>query len=579
MTKYCSLKVGLAQMNSNLGDLPKNKEKIIDFIKKGEAEDCDFILFPELAITGYPIQDLVFIHEFVENNLKIIKQIQDYVTKSIIIVGCVTKNNREDSPLTPFYNSAAIIYPKSQNREIIFVHKRLLPNYDVFDEKRYFATCEDFPIIEYKGLKIGVEICEDAWDSNYSTKVTENLKKLGANCILNINASPYYVEKPQIRDNLIKTHAKNEEIPFVYLNMVGGQDEITFDGRSVVVDSLGRTILRLPSFQEVFRSIELPVPVDDNFNDSYLPIIADFNDKYNDNILEINDDEEIYKALVLNLRDYYTKVGVFKKIVLGVSGGIDSSITAAIACAAVGPENVVGISMPSKYSSDHSVDDAHELSSNLGMKYIKVPIKEIHDVFEKEMHEAFKVDTFTLAEENLQARIRGTILMYYSNKFDALLVSTGNKSEIAVGYCTLYGDTNGGKNVPGDLFKWRVYSVSKWINENSLENGGKILIPVNSIKKAPSAELRHNQTDQDSLPEYDVLDAILTEFIENDRSIDEIEEMGYNRELILRIEKLYYNAEFKRSQLGQTIKVTKKSFGTGRRIPINNKYHYARDKI
>ena len=579
ISKYYKLKVGLAQMNPTLGDFPGNKEKILDFIKKGETDNCDFIIFPELAISGYPIQDLIFVHNFVENNLKIIDQIKEFVTKSVVIIGCITKTDNKATPLTPFYNSAAIIFPKKENKEITFIHKRLLPNYDVFDEKRYFANCDDCPVIEYKGLKIGVEICEDAWDSNYTNKVTKNLKEKGANCILNLNASPYYVEKPKIRDELITTHAKNEGIPFVYLNMVGGQDEITFDGRSAVVDSIGRTILRLPSFEETFESINLPVPVVDDAIETELELIDDFQGMYQDIPLNINDDEEIYKALTLNLRDYYFKVGVFDKIVLGVSGGIDSALTAAIACSAIGSDKVIGISMPSKFSSEHSVDDAHELAKNLKMEYIKVPIKDIHEKFESDMHDAFKINTFTLAEENLQARIRGTLLMYYSNKFRALLVSTGNKSEVAVGYCTLYGDTNGGKNIPGDLFKWRVYSVSRWINENSLKNGGGILIPLNSIDKSPSAELRFNQTDQDSLPEYDVLDAILAEFIENNRSIKEIEEMGYDKELILKIEKLYYNAEFKRSQLGQTIKITKKSFGIGRRIPINNKYHYTRDKI
>ncbi|MHA1758652.1 MAG: NAD+ synthase [Promethearchaeota archaeon] len=626
---YAILKVGLVQMNSRLGDLPYNRDKIIEYIRKAEDAGCDIVVFPELVTTGYPVQDLIFREGFVEDNLKIVEQIRGQVRKTVAVVGCITKADKREHPLAPFYNSAAIIIPKTEGSggslpDMYFTHKHLLPNYDVFDEKRYFTGSREFKVLNMSGMRIGVEICEDVWDDSYQVKVTNELKKLGADFIININSSPYYIEKPYIREEVVRKHARSEGIPFVYLNMVGGQDEITFDGRSIVVDHLGRVIKRLPSFEEVFEVVEVPVPIspdgglskakDDkrdatkdgggvggdngkiasvNGPNGVLSEIngvrldppqitistEEFIKKYKEYPLEIDVNEEIYKALTLNLRDYYYKIGIFKGIVLGLSGGIDSSLTAAIACGAVGPENVVGILMPSRFSSDHSVNDAVELAKNLGMKYYIAPIKKIHDVFESEMHEAFKVDTFTLAEENLQARIRGTLLMYYSNKFNALLVSTGNKSEIAVGYCTLYGDTNGGKNVPGDLFKWRVYELSKWINRKALKEKGHVLIPENSIKKPPSAELRENQTDQDFLPEYDVLDKILTEFIENEKSVEEIANMGFDLELVKSVERMYFNAEFKRRQMCQTIMVTKKGFGIGRRYPIINKYHLIRDKI
>lgn len=572
--KYYGLKVGLAQINPIVGDLPGNRDKIIHYIEEGEKNNCDIIIFPELAITGYPIQDLIFINGFVEDNLKVIEQIKSKVTKSMVVVGCITRIPKTDyvnTTLTPFYNSAAIIRP---NEDTEFVHKHLLPNYDVFDEKRYFCPSEDFRIIDFRNLKVGVEICEDLWDEQYSTKVTKNLRNLGANIIININASPFYIEKPVLREEIIKNHVNKEKIPLVYLNIVGGQDEITFDGRSVVFDSNGRAIKRLPSFKEVFSVVNVPVPIK---NTQELPDGREVDPnapEFGHIPLEYVEEEEIYKALSLNLRDYFNKVGIFKEIVLGLSGGIDSSLTAAVACNAVGPDKVIGILMPSKFSSDHSVNDAVQLCKNLGMRYKTVPIKTIHQAFDKQVKEAFDVSTFDLADENLQARIRGVILMYYSNKFNALLLSTGNKSEIATGYCTLYGDTNGGKNAIGDLYKMQVYKVSRWINKNSIEKGGGVIIPQNSIDKPPSAELRENQTDQDSLPPYDLLDSILVEFIENDKSIEEIIAMGYDADVVNRVEKLYYAAEFKRAQLVQTIKITKKGFGIGRRIPVINKYPF-----
>lgn len=575
MKNYYKIRVGLAQMNPVMGDMPKNRAKILELIERGESENCDFILFPEMAVTGYPVQDLIFVHNFVDNNLQIIDQIKDHVKNSVVIIGCITKNSASESSLTPFHNSAAIIFPGGQ---VKYVHKHLLPNYDVFDEKRYFAPSNKFEVFDFHGVKFGVEICEDLWDEQYDTNVTSNIRRLGANCIFNINASPYYVGKPEIREKVIQKHVKSESIPLVYLNMVGGQDEITFDGRSVVYDHAGTPIARLPAFQEDFEAVEMTVPVEEHLRELEDRKIEEYAPQ-NAYPLKVDQNADIYDALALNLRDYYEKVGIFNKIVVGLSGGIDSAFTAVIACKAVGPENVVGVLMPSRFSSGHSVDDAKALCKNLGMKYHIVPIKQMHQAAEKVLWDQFNVEKFDIADENLQSRLRGVILMYYSNKFDALLVSTGNKSEIAVGYCTLYGDTNGGKNVPGDLFKVDIYRLAKWLNREHREATGGLIFPENTIEKAPSAELRENQTDQDSLPPYEVLDAVLLEFIENDKSFAEIIEMGFDEKTVRRIERLYYSAEFKRAQMAQTIKLTKKGFGIGRRLPILNKYHIKRDKI
>ncbi len=577
---YYRLRVGMGQINPILGDFPANRDKIIQYIKIAEEQRCDIVLFPEMAITGYPVQDLVYKQDFVENNLKIIDQIKPHVRNVIAVIGCITKVNKGKNKTTaPFYNSAAVLYPNGTTQ---YIHKHLLPNYDVFDEKRYFSESKHFPLIKFEQLRIGLEICEDLWDKQYSVKVSKELKKRGANAIFIINASPYYIEKPKIREGLVKLDAKKYKIPFCYLNMIGGQDEIVYDGRSFIVDDSGRTIHRLKAFEEEFISFSLPIPVKEKFETTSLELIDNPEDLYKTSYLRIDTNEEIFKALVLNLRDYYYKTGIFKKIVLGLSGGIDSSFTAVIACYAVGPENVVGILMPSKFSSDHSVADAIQLCENLGMEYIKVPIKKIHDVLDTEVREHYQVEEFTVADENLQSRIRGVLLMYYSNKFDALLVSTGNKSEIAVGYCTLYGDTNGGKNVPGDLYKVQIYEVADWINKNikpTKSSKRKQLIPQNCIDKPPSAELKPNQTDQDSLPPYKILDAILYEMIENQKSIRSIIKMGYDANVVRRIEMLYHASEYKRAQLAQTIKITKKSFGLGYRFPIINRYHMIRQNI
>ncbi len=576
---YYKLKIALAQINPILGDLPANRDKIISYIQNAEEQHCDIVLFPEMAITGYPVQDLVYKQDFVENNLKIIDQIKSHVRKTIVVIGCITKADKGKRSSAPFYNSAAVINPDGH---IQYIHKHLLPNYDVFDEKRYFKPSHHFPLIKFKQLRIGLEICEDLWDKQYSVKVSKELKKRGANCIFTINASPYHIDKPKIREALVKQDAKKHKIPFVYLNMVGGQDEIVYDGRSFIVDDFGRTIHRMEPFMEKFETFQLPIPVKEEFEKTELELMKSPKDLYTSRYLRININEDIFKALVLNLRDYYFKTGIFNKIVLGLSGGIDSSFTAVIASYAVGPENVVGILMPSRFSSDHSVADAIQLCKNLGMKYIEVPIKKIHDVYEIEVREHYDVEEFSIADENLQSRIRGVLLMYYSNRFNALLVSTGNKSEIAVGYCTLYGDTNGGKNVPGDLYKVQIYEIANWINKNlkpKKKSKSKLVIPRNSIDKPPSAELKPDQTDQDSLPPYEILDAILYEMIENQKSIRGIIKMGFDADIVRRVEKLYHASEFKRAQLAQTIKITSKSFGLGYRFPIINRYHLTRHNI
>ena len=430
-----------------------------------------------------------------------------------------------------------------------------------------------------KKLAVGVAICEDMWDETYQVDVAKELVDSGAKMVVVINGSPYNIHKQAFREKLIQEKAKQFDIPMIYLNLQGGQDELVFDGRSFCVNKQGEVIQRGPFCKESFLLCNVD---SESYNITPLQIESEnfvISSELKDVLLPtmpilplFSENEEIVKALAMNLRDYYVKTGVFKRIVIGLSGGVDSAFTLYISARAIGPELVTAILMPSRYSSSGSVDDSVELCNNLGVDYIQVSIKDAHALFENQFSQIFKMTASLtdkdLADQNLQSRLRGLILMFYSNQYGALVVSTGNKSEIATGYCTLYGDTNGGKNVPGDLYKTQLYGVCEWINRE------KEIIPRNILTKPPSAELKPDQVDQDNLPPYAVLDEILTLRIDEGLSPREIIKKGFDSELVNRIESMYTRTEYKRAQLVQTIKINKKTFGKGRKIPVLKRSSY-----
>ncbi|MHA1681790.1 MAG: NAD+ synthase [Promethearchaeota archaeon] len=542
------MKIGLAQFNPKVGDIEGNARRIIENIVGARGRGVDLLIFPEQAITGYPVQDLIFVSGFVERNLEALDMIKDHAGGITIIVGFTEKHELDNDK---FSNSAAII----SNGEIIkVIKKQLLPNYDVFDEKRYFIEGPPTKPVKIGGMQLGVSICEDLWDDEYDVKVVDDLIQKGADMIITINASPYYREKWKVREDLVRRKVKKYKKPIVYLNMVGGQDEITFDGASFVMDGRGEIVFRAPAFEEGLFTIEVGPDCSMMPQElaPHLPV-----------------DEEVFNALCLNLKDYFNKIGVFKGVLLGLSGGVDSAFTAVVSAQAVGADKLTCIYMPTKFNSDDSYEYSKKLCENLGCKFIVFPIEKIFRTFLAEFDSAIDGNTFNVADENLQARIRANILMYYSNKFNLLLVSTGNKSEISTGYCTLYGDTSGGKNIPGDLFKMELFRICEnFINKN------EEIIPRFIITRPPTAELKNNQKDEDSLPPYSILDQILEPMIEGFKSPADIIKMGFDEETVMKVQRLVNIAEFKRAQLVQTIKISPKSFGTGRRVPITNGYNY-----
>ncbi|MBD3185697.1 NAD+ synthase [Candidatus Bathyarchaeota archaeon] len=546
------MRLGFAQMNPLVGDISGNTDKIIDFIEKARERHVNILVFPELCITGYPTQDLIFISGFVQQNLDALNRIKRHVEEISVIIGHVEPYKDMENK---FYNSATII---TDGKIIGKVRKQLLPNYDVFDELRYFVGGMPTGPIEIHGKQVGVIICEDLWDEGYRRKVIPDLVSKGAEILISINASPYYKEKWKVREDEVRKKVNAHHVPFVYVNMVGGQDDITFDGTSFVMDGDGRLVFRAPPFMEGLHECQIPgtrhgfksIPVQEIHEMSLL-------------------EEEIFKALCLNLRDYYNKIGVFNGILIGLSGGIDSAFTTVVAVKAIGADRVRCIYMPTRFNASESGESSRKLCENLGCEFITFPIEDIFNQYRDDFSHAMEDNTFTVADENLQARIRANILMYYSNKYNLLLVSTGNKSEISTGYCTLYGDTCGGKNIPGDLFKTELIKIC-----NLHINKEREIIPRFIIERPPSAELRENQKDEDSLPPYHVLDKILEPMIEDFKSPADIVAMGFDEKLVEKVQYLVKVAEFKRAQLVQTIKITPKAFGIGRRMPITNGYRY-----
>ena len=533
------MKISLCQINPTVGAIDRNVDLIMKWYQKAVAAGSELTVFPELALVGYPPQDLLLRRRFLDKAEMALKSIAERTTVPMIIGNPLRENGE-------LYNCAFVC----SNGEITgHYKKRLLPTYDVFDEDRYFTSGKSMEVIEVRFgdslVKIGMQICEDLWDEDYACNLAKLLKEKGAEYIVNISASPYRVGRLADRSKLIVSKVTETALPFFYCNIVGAQDELIFDGQSLAYDGKGNLIGQGSAFEEdiVLVDLENPAPIQ---------------------LKTSGREQKIYNALVLGVRDYFRKTG-YKKAVLGLSGGIDSSLTGCIAVDALGPNNVHGVSMPSRYSSDHSRNDAKTLAKNLGIDYRTISIESIIGEFDESLEESFNGTEPGVAEENIQARVRGSLLMALSNKFNWLVLSTGNKTELAMGYCTLYGDMNGGLAVISDLSKTDVYALSRWVNEEA----GSERIPVNSIEKPPSAELRPDQVDPF---DYDVVSPIVSALIEDEKSPTELMAEGADQELVKDISRRIRINEYKRRQAAPGLRVTSKAFGIGRRVPIVNQF-------
>ncbi|HEY5891300.1 MAG TPA: NAD+ synthase [Acidimicrobiia bacterium] len=547
-----SMRIAGAQLNLVVGDIPGNEARILESHSRASDAGADVLLLPELAINGYPPEDLVLRSDFVNAGIESLRRIARETTTTEVVVGFVDHGpgpsaGAADSVERRVANAAALL---GDGRIKGVYHKVLLPNYGVFDEDRYFSVGQDADRIwEIGGVPAGISICEDIWVADGPPSLQA---RNGARILLNINASPFHAGKAADREDMLRSRALAAGVPLVYLNLVGGQDELVFDGASLVVGAGGEIIHRSPQFEEDFFVVDCPLPDEPGPEASELtPLLAPT--------------EEIYRALTTGVRDYVIKNG-FSNVVLGLSGGIDSALTATIAADALGPDNVWGLSMPSRYSSRHSRDDAGELAGNLGIRFDTVSIDAIFAEYLETLGALFADTGAGTAEENLQARARGAVLMAVSNKFGPMVLATGNKSEMAAGYATLYGDMVGGYSALKDVFKTVVYQLAEWRNRN-----GEV-IPANTISKPPSAELRPDQKDSDTLPPYEILDSILHHYIEMDLGVHEIIAEGFDSETVLRVAAMVDRNEYKRRQSAPGVKITTKAFGKDRRLPITNLY-------
>jgi len=542
------VKIALAQINPTVGDFKGNAVRIFDFTRRAKNAGASLVLFPELSVCGYPPRDLVEKSSFVDHNRETVEQLARETAGIDVICGFVTPAHADTGKSV--MNSAALL----RDGKVEFVQsKRLLPTYDVFDEARNFAPASKQSLFAERDEQIALTICEDAWNDKtfwnrrlYRVDPVEELVSSGGQIVLNISASPFYVGKPEFRREMLAAIARRYRVPVAMVNQVGGNDSLVFDGSSLVLAPDGRVIAQAKSFEEdliVFDSASLT---------------GDMHEQV------AGEEAQAYAALVLGTRDYVRKCG-FRKAIIGLSGGIDSALTAAIAVDALGAENVIGVGMPSMYSSEGSVSDARVLASNLGIRFEVVQIKEIFDTFRGGLSKVFEGLKEDVTEENIQARIRGVILMSLSNKFSALVLTTGNKSELGVGYCTLYGDMVGGLAVISDVMKTMVYRISHYVNLRA----GRDIIPVSTLTKPPSAELRPDQKDSDSLPPYEILDPILEDYVEEMKSAEDIaRDRGFDLELVRSVARMVNRNEYKRQQAAPGIKISEKAFGVGRRFPI-----------
>ena len=549
------MKIGLAQINSTVGDFPSNAKRIVSAYREALDQGAELVIVPEMALVGYPPRDLVFKSGFVDKCLQALDYLKGEIGAVPLVVGYVDHNEKQ-GPGKPFRNGAAFLVD-GEIRDRIF--KTLLPTYDIFDERRYFEPSEQCQPVEWKGRRIGITICEDVWTEDflhrplYKRDPVKELMEMDVEFILNLSASPYHLGKGEVRRELLGALAEKSGVPFVYCNSVGGNDQLIFDGGSLVMSSEGVPLMEMPPFDEEVAVAEL-------FEGSPSHSGARSSRK------RMHPDEEIFRALVLGVRDYIHKCG-FETACIGLSGGIDSALTAAVAVEAIGADNVLGITMPSPYSSRGSVDDSLSLAANLGIRCETVPIAEPFEAVRGALAPIFQDRPEDVTEENMQARIRGLYLMSLSNKFNHLLLTTGNKSELAVGYCTIYGDMCGGLAVISDLPKTRVFSVARWLNRD------QEIIPWNTIEKPPSAELRPDQKDEDTLPSYEVLDEILEFYVEKQLSPQEIvENHGFEEKTVLWVQRQVDLNEWKRHQAAPGLRVTSKAFGIGRRIPIVQRF-------
>jgi len=572
------MRIGMAQINTTVGDFTGNTEKILEAIGQGRSLGVDLLTFPELAICGYPPEDLLLKPKFIEENIRSLERVVSGCSGLTAVVGFVDAK-------ADIFNAAAVIH----DRKLVGVyHKIYLPNYGVFDENRYFQAGRECPVFVIAGIGVGINICEDIW---YEAGPATAQAYSGAEVIVNISASPYHFGKRKSRERMLGNRASDNVAIVAYNNLVGGQDELVFDGDSVVLDEKGQLITRGKQFEEDLIAADLDVEAvfrtrlhDPRWRKATLLleeqkwrtariVVSEMPSSapkppLPQRQMEVRElPAEIYDALVLGTRDYILKNGI-KKVVIGLSGGIDSSIVATIAVDALGPSNVIGVAMPSRYSSPGSISDAELLSRNLGIKLLTIPIEKVFKAYLEVLAEPFKGVKPDVTEENIQARIRGNLLMALSNKFGWLVLTTGNKSEMATGYTTLYGDMAGGFAVIKDVPKTIVYQIAKYRNSVA----GKELIPSTVFEKPPSAELRPDQKDSDSLPSYDLLDPVLTAYVEEDKSVEQIIAMGIDEEVVNRAARLVDSSEYKRRQAPPGVKITARAFGRDRRLPITNRF-------
>ncbi len=573
------MKIALAQQNYHIGNFEDNTRKIIEGINKAKEQGAALVVFSDLCVCGYAPGDFLEFPDFINKCCEAIDRIKEHADTIGALIGSPAHNPQKEGK--DLFNAVFLLYEKEIKGEI---HKTLLPNYDVFDEYRYFEPAYDWKVIEFKGKKLAVTICEDIWNMGdnplYRITPMEKLMPYNPDVMINLSASPYNYAQDIVRNSIIKAHTLKYKLPMLYCNAIGSHTEIIFDGGSLVYDINGNKVKEMKYFEEDFEIFDLK-KLSEGSESSKVPSFGgDLGEAgvyfYSAKEVGTGEDilayltndkniDEIYHALILGIRDYFKKMG-FSKAILGASGGIDSAVTQVLAVHALGKENVSVLLMPSQFSSSHSVKDAEQLSINLGSRHNIIPIKNIFESFITELKPVYKDSPFGLAEENIQARTRGNLLMAVANKFGYILLNTSNKSELATGYGTLYGDMAGGLSVLGDVYKMQVYALAKYINRE------KEIIPVSIINKAPSAELRPDQKDSDSLPEYDTLDRVLYEYIELRNGPKEIKAKGYDPALVDRILKLVNTNEYKRKQFCPILRISWKAFGVGRRMPVVGKY-------